>query len=162
VVIEKAANCAKTGGTLLVYGLANAQLNATLKSTKLIMNALKEEFNTVTKIAECCFEKLVFENRATKERTHWVSHFKNVFPGINEINASIKTIVHDVSEIKETANSMTLYERFQQAADENAEFFEFCERFFGENFERLRCTLYKTKTKRSHGRRHCSLDAFDW
>jgi len=122
VVIEKAANCAKTGGTLLVYGLANAQLNATLKSTKLIMNALKEEFNTVTKIAECCFEKLVFENRATKERTHWVSHFKNVFPGINEINASIKTIVHDVSEIKETANSMTLYERFQQAADENAEF----------------------------------------
>jgi len=79
VVIEKAANAAKTGGTLLVFGLANAQLNATLDSTKAIMDVLKEEFNCVSKIAECCFEELVFANQATSARTEWITHFKNVF-----------------------------------------------------------------------------------
>jgi len=129
VVIEKAANCAKTGGTLLVFGLANAQLNATLDSTKAIMDTLKEEFNNVSKIAECCFEELVFSNQATKERTEWITHFKNVFPGINEINEAIKTIQRDVSEIKQTANSMSLYERFQKAADENSEFLNTADQF---------------------------------
>jgi hypothetical protein len=129
VVIEKAKNCAKTGGTLLVFGLANAQLNATLDSTKAIMDALKEEFNAVSKIAECCFEELVFANQATKERTEWIKHFKNVFPGINEINDMVKLVQRDVSEIKQTANSMSLYERFQKAADENKEFLNTADQF---------------------------------
>jgi len=129
VVIEKAANAAKTGGTLLVYGLANAQLNATLDSTKAIMDAVKEEFNNVSKIAECCFEELVFANQATKERTLWITHFKNVFPGINEINEAIKVIQRDVSEIKQTANSMTLYQRFQQASTENSDFLNTADQF---------------------------------
>jgi len=129
VVIEKAANCAKTGGTLLVFGLANAQLNATLDSTKAMMDAIKEEFNNVTKIAECCFEELVFSNQATKERTLWITHFKNVFPGINEINDAVKVIQRDVADIKQTANSMSLYDRFQKAADENAEFLNTADQF---------------------------------
>jgi len=129
VVIEKAANCAKTGGTLLVFGLANAQLNATLDSTKAIMDSLKEEFNNVAKIAECCFEELVFANQATKERTEWITHFKKVFPGINEINASIKDIQRDAAEIKQTANSMSLYQRFQQAAQENSDFLSEADQF---------------------------------
>jgi len=129
VVIEKAANAAKTGGTLLVFGLANAQLNATLDSTKAIMDVLKEEFNCVSKIAECCFEELVFANQATSARTEWITHFKNVFPGINEINEGVKTIQRDVAEIKQTANSMSLYDRFQKAADENAEFLNSADNF---------------------------------
>jgi len=129
VVIEKAANLAKTGGTLLVFGVANAQLNATLDSTKAIMDALKEEFNNVAKIAECCFEELVFSNNATKDRTAWIGHFKNVFPGINEINSVVKVIQRDVADIKQTANSMTLYERFQKAADENSEFLNTADQF---------------------------------
>jgi len=34
-----------------------------------------------------------------------------------------------VSEIKQTANSMSLYERFQKAADENAEFLNTADSF---------------------------------
>jgi len=147
VVIEKAANCAKTGGTLMVFGLANAQLNATLDSTKAIMDALKDAFNLVSKIAECCFEELVFANQATKERTEWISHFKNVFPGINEINESIKVIKKDVSEIKETANSMTLYDRFQKAADENAEFLGTADAFSARTAEITGTPYVKPKPK---------------
>jgi len=129
VVIEKASNAAKTGGTLLVFGVANAQLNATLDSTKAIMDTLKEEFNNVSKIAECCFEELVFANQATKERTQWIKHFKNVFPAINELNDSIAAVQKDAMDIKIVANSMTLTERFQQAAQENSEFLNTADSF---------------------------------
>eukprot|EP01123_Difflugia_compressa_P001895 TRINITY_DN123_c1_g1_i1.p1 TRINITY_DN123_c1_g1~~TRINITY_DN123_c1_g1_i1.p1 ORF type:complete len:670 (-),score=159.35 TRINITY_DN123_c1_g1_i1:230-2239(-) len=129
VVIEKAANCAKTGGTLLVFGLANAQLNATLDSTKAIMDTLKEEFTTVAKIAECCFEELVFANQATKERTAWIKYFKHVFPGINELTAQVEKIQEEVAEIKETANSMTLQQRIQQANNENNDFLSTADEF---------------------------------
>jgi len=129
VVIEKASNAAKTGGTLLVFGVANAQLNATLDSTKAIMDTLKEEFNNVSKIAECCFEELVFANQATKERTQWIKHFKNVFPAINELNDSIAAVQKDAMDIKIVANSMSLSERFQTAAAENAEFLNTADTF---------------------------------
>eukprot|EP01124_Arcella_intermedia_P036413 TRINITY_DN9530_c0_g1_i1.p1 TRINITY_DN9530_c0_g1~~TRINITY_DN9530_c0_g1_i1.p1 ORF type:complete len:677 (-),score=139.58 TRINITY_DN9530_c0_g1_i1:13-2043(-) len=129
VVIEKAANLAKTGGTLLVYGIGNAHLNATLDATKKIMDELKTEFNNVAKIAECCFEELVFANQATKERTEWIKHFKNVFPGMNEINKGIKEIQKLTSEIKHTANSVSLLERFQKAAEEQNDFVSTAEDF---------------------------------
>eukprot|EP01123_Difflugia_compressa_P008395 TRINITY_DN2498_c0_g2_i1.p1 TRINITY_DN2498_c0_g2~~TRINITY_DN2498_c0_g2_i1.p1 ORF type:complete len:691 (+),score=166.34 TRINITY_DN2498_c0_g2_i1:106-2178(+) len=129
VVLDKAANAAKTGGTLLVYGLANAQLNATLDSTKAIMDELKNELNTVSKIAECCFEELVMKNKATKERSDWMKHFKEVFPGIREVNNSVKQIQKDVSKIKQVANSMTLLERFQEAAKENDDFLSEADQF---------------------------------
>jgi len=129
VVIEKAASCAKQGGTLLVYGVANAQLNALLDSTKAMITTIRDEFTGVCKIAECAFEKLVFENKATVERSKWMKHFKMVFPASNEINAAIKEVLADVSYIKQTANSMTLYERFQKAQDDTKDFLSSAEGF---------------------------------
>jgi len=129
VVIEKAASCAKQGGTLLVYGVANAQLNALLDSTKAMITTIRDEFTSVCKIAECAFEKLVFENKATVERSKWMKHFKMVFPSSNEINAAIKEVLADVSYIKQTANSMTLYERFQKAQDDTKDFLSSAEGF---------------------------------
>jgi hypothetical protein len=128
-VIEKAANCAKQGGTLLVYGVANAQLNALLDSTKSMINAIRDEFTAVCKIAECAFEKLVYENKATVERSKWMGHFQHVFPFSNMINEAIKDVLHDVADIKATANAMTLYERFQKAQNDTADFLSSAEGF---------------------------------
>jgi len=122
VVIEKARECAKQGGTLLVYGVANAQLNVLLDSTKSMINAIRDEFTAVCKIAECAFEKLVFENDATPQRSKWIKHFKSVFPAINEITAAVKEVLEDVGAIKLQANSMTLYERFQKAQNDTEDF----------------------------------------
>jgi len=129
VVIEKAANCAKQGGTLLVYGVANAQLNALLDSTKAMINAIRDEFTAVCKIAECAFEKLVYENKATVERSKWMPHFQHVFPASNMISESVKEVLGDVASIKATANSMTLYERFQKAQNDTADFLSSAEGF---------------------------------
>jgi hypothetical protein len=128
-VIEKAANCAKQGGTLLVYGVANAQLNALLDSTKAMIQAIRDEFTAVCKIAECAFEKLVYENKATVERSKWMKHFQHVFPASNEISKAVKDVLHDVAEIKQCANSMTLYERFQKAQNDTADFLSSAEGF---------------------------------
>jgi len=129
VVLEKAANCAKQGGTLLVYGVANAQLNALLDSTKAMIQTIRDEFTGVCKIAECAFEKLVFENKATVERSKWMKHFKHVFPASNQITDAIKEVLSDVSHIKQSANSMTLYERFQKAQNDTADFLSSAEGF---------------------------------
>jgi len=129
LVIEKAANCAKQGGTLLVYGVANAQLNVLLDSTKDMISAIRDEFTSVCKIAECAFEKLVFENKATVERSKWMVHFKYVFPSSNRINDAIKEVLGDVSKIKQQANSMTLYERFQKAQNDTDDFLSSADEF---------------------------------
>jgi len=129
VVIEKARNCAKQGGTLLVYGVANAQLNALLDSTKSMINAIRDEFTAVCKIAECAFEKLVFENDATPQRSKWIKHFKHVFPAINGVTAAVKEVLEDVGAIKLQANSMTLYERFQKAQNDTADFLSSADSF---------------------------------
>jgi len=129
IVIEKAANCAKQGGTLLVYGVANAQLNALLDSTKQMIQAIRDEFTAVCKIAECAFEKLVFENKATATRSKWMVHFKHVFPSSNLINEAVKEVLSDVNVIKQQANAMTLYERFQKAEKDTSDFLSSAEGF---------------------------------
>jgi hypothetical protein len=129
LVIEKAANCAKQGGTLLVYGVANAQLNALLDSTKSMIQTIRDEFTAVCKISECAFEKLVYENKATVERSKWMKHFQHVFPAMNQITDSVKEVLADVSYIKQCANSMTLYERFQKAQNDTADFLSSAEGF---------------------------------
>jgi len=129
VVIEKARNCAKQGGTLLVYGVANAQLNSLLDSTKSMITAIRDEFTAVCKIAECAFEKLVMENKATSGRCKWMKHFKQVFPSSNQINDAVKLVLEDVATIKLMANSMTLYERFQKAQNDTQDFLDSADSF---------------------------------
>jgi len=129
IVIDKAANCAKQGGTLLVYGVANAQLNALLDSTKQMIQAIRDEFTGVCKIAECAFEDLVRQNKATEGRSKWMGHFKHVFPASNQINEAVKQVLEDINLIKQQANSMTLYERFQQAQNDTADFLKSAEGF---------------------------------
>jgi len=131
VVIDKASNCAKQGGTLLVYGIANAQLNLLLDTTKSLTLAIREEFTTVCKIAECAFEKLVFSNKARGSRSKWIKHFDQVFPNSNSINAAIKDMLTNISSIKLCANSVTLYERFQKAQEDTNDFLNCAQEFAG-------------------------------
>jgi hypothetical protein len=147
IVIEKAANCAKQGGTLLVYGVANAQLNALLDSTKSMIQAIRDEFTAVCKIAECAFEKLVFENKATATRSKWMVHFKNVFPASNLINDAVKEVLGDVNVIKQQANAMTLYERFQKAEKDTSDFLSCAEGFSKRTAEVLNQPYVKPEPK---------------
>jgi len=147
VVIEKARECAKQGGTLLVYGIANKQLNILLDSTKSLFSAVRDEFQGITKIAECAFEKLVYDNNATSGRSKWIKHFGVVFPCSNNINSAIRQVLDDVSQIKLTANSMTLYERFQKAENDTKDFLASAEGFSQRTAEVLHQPYQKVEEK---------------
>jgi len=58
-----------------------------------------------------------------------MSHFKHVFPASNQINDAVKQVLQDVNVIKQQANSMTLYERFQKAENDTSDFLKSAEGF---------------------------------
>jgi len=128
-VIDKAAECASQGGTLLVYGLANAHLNAMLETTDDLLGALRESLNTTVRIAEVRFEELVFANEATPERNPWVGHFKRVHSTLAKAMKMLVVILKEMADIKAQANSMTLYQMFQKAKDDTSTFLNMADEF---------------------------------
>jgi hypothetical protein len=124
IVLEKAIQCAKQGGTLLVYGVTNNLLTMLLDSTKSLITAIRDEFTCLNKIAECAFEKIIYETSNNRSGKKWIKHYKMVFPCSTNINDAIKQVYEDISGIKLCANTITIYEKFQKAEKESNEFLE--------------------------------------
>jgi len=128
-VIEMAAKCAAQGGTLLVYGQANAQLNAMLETCDDLLGAIRDTFNILIQIADIRFEELIFLNEATVSRSKWFAHFKNV-PSLHaKVARKLVQISKEIGDIKAQANSMTLFDRFQKASEDTNSFCAFADKF---------------------------------
>jgi len=128
-VIEMAAKCASQGGTLLVYGQANAQLNAMLETCDDLLGAIRDTFNILIQIADIRFEELIFLNEATVARSKWFAHFKNV-PALHaRVAKKLVSISHEIGNIKAQANSMSLFDRFQQANEDTNSFCNLADKF---------------------------------
>jgi len=128
-VIEMAAKCASQGGTLLVYGQANAQLNAMLETCDDLLGAIRDTFNILIQIADIRFEELIFLNEATVTRSKWFAHFKNVPANHARVARKLVAISHEIGNIKAQANSMSLFDRFQQANQDTNDFCSFADKF---------------------------------
>jgi len=129
VVLQKAAACASQGGTLLVYGLANAQLNAMLDTAEKLLQSLRDSLNLLASISEIRFEELVYANEATVSRSPWIGHFKVVHSTLAKIDEMIKKVSGEISSMKIHANSMTLYDQFQKAQDDTTAFLSLADGF---------------------------------
>jgi len=128
-VIEKAAACASQGGTLLIYGQANAQLNAMLETCDDLLGTLRDSYHQLAQIADIRFEELVNLNEATVSRSKWFAHFKNI-PSLHaKIKKQIRSIQDECQKIKAQANSMTLYDRFQKVKEDTNEFLGAADKF---------------------------------
>eukprot|EP01124_Arcella_intermedia_P024781 TRINITY_DN4260_c0_g1_i1.p1 TRINITY_DN4260_c0_g1~~TRINITY_DN4260_c0_g1_i1.p1 ORF type:complete len:949 (-),score=275.18 TRINITY_DN4260_c0_g1_i1:43-2889(-) len=121
-LVDKAAACASKGGTLLVYGLANAQLNVMLETCEHLMGSLREACSTLSRIAELRFEELVFQNNATTSRNPWIMYYRTIHSTLSRIDKSLASVSQEVALIKVQANSLTLYEMFQEASAETDTF----------------------------------------
>jgi hypothetical protein len=121
-VIDKAAACASQGGTLLVYGLANTQLNIMLETCDHLMSSLREACSTLARVAELRFEELVFQNNATVKRNPWILYYRTIHSTLARIDKTLATICQETALIKVKANSLTLYEMFQKASQDTTEF----------------------------------------
>jgi len=123
-VVDKAAACASQGGTLLVYGLANTQLNIMLETCDHLMSSLREACSTLARVAELRFEELVFQNNATVKRNTWILFYRSIHSTLARIDKTLATISQENALIKIQANSLTLYEMFQQASKDTTEFLD--------------------------------------
>jgi len=121
-VVDKAAACASQGGTLLVYGLANTQLNIMLETCDHLMCSLREGCSTLARVAELRFEELVFQNNATVKRNPWILFYRTIHSTLSRIDKTLATISQECALIKVQANSLTLYEMFQKASQDTTEF----------------------------------------
>lgn len=123
-VFDKATACAAHGGTLLVYGIANAQLNAMIDSCSSLIMLLRGALTNLSRIAEVRFEELVYSNSATDTRNPWVKSFKMVHSALAKIEDELGLVAQVLASMKTQANSLTLYEQFQKAQDETSKFVE--------------------------------------
>jgi len=121
-VLQRAKECAETGGTLLVYGLANAQLNALLEMCDDLIGAMRTNLNMLVRYAEVRFEELVYSNDATVSRCPWIIHFKQLPSLLAKIEKRVTQLLNDIGKMRSQANSMTLYEQFQKAQEETTDF----------------------------------------
>lgn len=146
-VIDKAAECASQGGTLLVYGMANASLNAMLETTDDLLGELRDSLNMVVRIAEVRFEELVYANEATPERNPWVGHFKRIHSTLAKAMKMLVVILKEMADIKAQANSMTLYQMFQKAKDDTTSFLNMADEFSQHMSEVLGVPYQKPESK---------------
>eukprot|EP01125_Pyxidicula_operculata_P022758 TRINITY_DN9557_c0_g1_i1.p1 TRINITY_DN9557_c0_g1~~TRINITY_DN9557_c0_g1_i1.p1 ORF type:complete len:618 (+),score=163.99 TRINITY_DN9557_c0_g1_i1:38-1855(+) len=128
-VMEKAAACASAGGTLLVYGLANAQLNAMLETTDDLLSSVRDTLNLLSQISEVRFEELVYKNEATTSRNDWIAHFKVVHSTLAEVVHMVGVLTEDLSRMKAQANAMPLYDQFQKAQKDTDSFLSSADSF---------------------------------
>jgi len=121
-VVNKAQNCARQGGNLLVCGIANAQLNAVLNSCDLLIGYLRRTLTTLSNLTEKRFEQLVYRNMARTDKTEWVSNYNELNSILFNLGKLFDELNKLVSNLRSQANSLTLLEQFQQAKEEINDF----------------------------------------
>jgi len=130
-VIHKAQICAKTGGTLLVYGIANSQLNSLLNSCDLITCSLRRNLTILSQMAENKYEQYVFSNRIRPQKTPWIENYRVLNNTFSNIVKKLDDLSNDVAKMRSQANSQTLYQQFQQAKKDTDDFLKEAEVFSG-------------------------------
>lgn len=122
LVVEKAHRLAGQGGDLLVYGVANAQVNAMLATYENLAQAIRSSVDRLNQIAEIHFEKLVNQNQARDSSSKWIKHFKKVSFTIQQLNEDLELADAAALHVRAQANALTLYERLEKVKSETANF----------------------------------------
>jgi hypothetical protein len=139
VVCEKAKQLAGQGGDLLVYGLANAQVNNMLNGYSAIVKAIRAAFERLNQMAEVRFEQLVDANQARESANDWVPHYRKVSYLFEQMEEDLAKADQAAAHIRTQANAMTLEERFQKAKEETN---MFVMSFLNERSHVLNCSDY--------------------
>lgn len=122
LVVEKAHRLAGQGGDLLVYGVANAQVNAMLHTYENLAQAVRTNVDRLNQIAEIHFEKLVNQNQARDSSSKWIKHFKKVSFVIQQLNEDLELADAAALHVRGQANALTLYERMEKVKSETENF----------------------------------------
>ena len=122
LVVEKAHRLAGQGGDLLVYGVANAQVNAMLQTYEVLSRAVRASVDRLNQMAEVRFEFLVNQNQARDSSSKWIKHFKKVSFTIELLTGDLDRADTAALHVRAQANSLTLHERLEKAKAETENF----------------------------------------
>jgi hypothetical protein len=122
LVVEKAHRLAGQGGDLLVYGVANAQVNAMLQTYESLSRAVRQQVDRLNQMAEIHFEQLVNDNQARESSSKWVKHFKKVSFTLELLDGDLQRADEAALHVRAQANALTLHQRLQKAKTETENF----------------------------------------
>eukprot|EP01122_Echinamoeba_exundans_P001716 TRINITY_DN11723_c0_g1_i1.p1 TRINITY_DN11723_c0_g1~~TRINITY_DN11723_c0_g1_i1.p1 ORF type:complete len:1031 (-),score=203.11 TRINITY_DN11723_c0_g1_i1:102-3194(-) len=112
---RSAKELAGQGGSLLVYGVANQQLNQMLRVTDALLQSIRTTFERLNQMAEVRFEQLVDVNMARDTDSPWVAHFKKLSFLMENLQDDLSKSNDAVQHIRKEANSLSMEERFVKA-----------------------------------------------
>jgi len=121
-VLKQAKGAAQTGGTLLLYGTANAHFNALLELTERLTDSMRSRLNKIVEIGEARFEQLVEINWATVLRCPWIANYRELPRTLVQVEKNATEVFKFVSRARSEANALTLKERKDQAEEETQSF----------------------------------------
>jgi len=122
-VLKQAKGAAQTGGSLLLYGQANAHFNALLELAERLTESMRSRLYKIVEIGEARFEQLVEINWATVLRCSWIANYRELPRTLVQVQKNASEILKHVATAKSEANSLTLKERKDQAEEETQAFF---------------------------------------
>jgi len=121
-VLKQAKGAAQTGGTMLLYGAANAHFNALLELTERLTDGMRSRLNKIVEIGEARFEQLVELNWATVLRCPWIANYRELPRTLIQVEKNATEVFKHVSKARSEANALTLKERQEQAEEETQAF----------------------------------------
>jgi len=122
-VLKQAKGAAQTGGSLLLYGVANAHFNALLELAERLTDNMRSRLNKIVEIGEARFEQLVDINWATVLRCSWIANYRELPRTLVQVEKNAGEILKHVATARSEANALTLKERKDQAEEETQSFF---------------------------------------
>jgi len=121
-VLKQAKGAAQTGGTMLLYGAANAHFNALLELTERLVDGMRTRLSKIVEIGEVRFEQLVEINWATVTRCPWIANYRELPRILVQVEKNATEVFRVVGKARSEANALTLKERKEQAEDETKNF----------------------------------------
>jgi len=120
--LKQAKGAAQTGGTLLLYGAANAHFNALLELCERLTDGMRSRLSKIVEIGEVRFEQLVEINWATTTRCPWIGNYRELPRILVQVEKNAASVFKVVGQARSEANALTLKERKDQAEEETKSF----------------------------------------
>jgi len=121
-VLKQAKAAAQTGGTLLLYGAANAHFNALLELCERLTDGMRTRLSRIVEIGEVRFEQLVEINWATTSRCPWIGNYRELPRILVQVEKNAGELFKVVAKARSEANALTLKDRKEQAEEETKSF----------------------------------------
>jgi len=120
VVLMQAKTLAGVGGELLVYGLANRQMNLVLRTYGKLMEAVISCLKTIDEVGKSRYEEMVFKNDSQEKV--WLRHFSIASSLRNRLEADVANSMKAAKVVEDHANERQIQDRIRSAKVQTEQF----------------------------------------